>query len=79
MTSRRLKLFNIPGKVLQMDAEDMNFADYSFDFIWSWGVIHHSADTRRVLQEMHRVLRRGGTAPLWSITSHGGTFIFAAF
>ena len=34
----------------------MEFADNSFDFIWSWGVIHHSADTQRVLREMHRVL-----------------------
>jgi ubiquinone/menaquinone biosynthesis C-methylase UbiE len=60
MTSQRMKLFNIPGKILQMDAEDMAFADNSFDFIWSWGVIHHSADTRKVLQEMRRVLRPGG-------------------
>lgn len=60
MTSRRLNLFDIPGKILQMDEEKMDFADNSFDFIWSWGVIHHSADTPRVLQEMHRVLRPGG-------------------
>ena len=60
MTSRRLKLFGISGNVLQMDAEAMNFADNSFDYIWSWGVIHHSADTLRVLREMQRVLRRGG-------------------
>jgi ubiquinone/menaquinone biosynthesis C-methylase UbiE len=61
VTTLRLKCFNIPGKVVQMDAEEMGFADNSFDFIWSWGVIHHSADTRRVLQEMHRVLRPGGS------------------
>jgi ubiquinone/menaquinone biosynthesis C-methylase UbiE len=60
MTSQRLKLFGISGKVLQMDAEAMTFADSSFDYIWSWGVIHHSADTLRVVQEMHRVLRAGG-------------------
>ena len=60
MTSRRLELFNLPGRVLQMDAEAMAFADGSFDYIWSWGVIHHSADTREVLKEMHRVLRPGG-------------------
>ena len=60
MTMQRLRLFNLPGKVLQMDAEAMDFADCSFDFIWSWGVIHHSADTRQVLREMHRVLRPGG-------------------
>jgi ubiquinone/menaquinone biosynthesis C-methylase UbiE len=60
MTSQRLRLFKLPGKVLQMDAEAMAFADNSFDYIWSWGVIHHSADTRRVLKEIHRVLRPGG-------------------
>ena len=60
MTSKRLAMTNTPGKILQMDAEAMNFADGSFDFIWSWGVIHHSADTGRILKEMHRVLRPGG-------------------
>lgn len=49
-------------KVLRMDAENMAFADESFDLIWSWGVIHHSAHTRRIAEEMHRVLRPGGTA-----------------
>src|SRR5262249_53453292 len=52
--------FKLTGNVLEMDAEQMSFRDGSFDFIWSWGVIHHSADTRRVLNEMHRVLRPGG-------------------
>jgi SAM-dependent methyltransferase len=61
-TARRLELFGLPGKIQQMDAESMTFPDASFDYIWSWGVIHHSADTRRVLQEMHRVLRPGGQA-----------------
>jgi SAM-dependent methyltransferase len=61
MTGARFRLFAIPGAVLQMDAERMGFSGDSFDYIWSWGVIHHSADTRRVLAEMHRVLRPGGT------------------
>ena len=60
MTAHRLKLFNLPGKIMQMDAEEINFANNTFDFIWSWGVIHHSADTHRVLQEMRRVIRPGG-------------------
>jgi ubiquinone/menaquinone biosynthesis C-methylase UbiE len=60
MTGQRLQLFNIQGKVLQMDAEHMAFEDNSYDFVWSWGVIHHSADTRRILREMHRVLKPQG-------------------
>jgi len=45
-----------------MDAESLQFNEASFDFIWSWGVIHHSSDTGQVLREMSRVLRPGGTA-----------------
>jgi SAM-dependent methyltransferase len=60
MVSTRLKLFKLPGTILQMDAERMEFPDASFDYVWSWGVIHHSADTQRVLAEIHRVLRPGG-------------------
>ncbi len=60
MTAKRLAAFGISGSVLQMDAERMAFRDGSFDYIWSWGVVHQSADTRRVLAEMYRVLRPGG-------------------
>jgi len=45
-----------------MDAEAMQFDNNSFDFIWSWGVIHHSANTRSILKEIQRVLRPGGVA-----------------
>jgi len=62
LTAQRLRLFGLPGRALRMDAEDMQFASNSFDYIWSWGVIHHSADTRRILAEMKRVLRSGGKA-----------------
>ena len=61
-TATRLAMRTLPVRIVQMDAEQMALADASFNFIWSWGVIHHSADTGRVLREMHRVLRAGGTA-----------------
>jgi ubiquinone/menaquinone biosynthesis C-methylase UbiE len=61
-TRERLKVANLPGTILRMDAERMEFPDNSFDFIWTWGVIHHSADTRKILREMARVLRPGGQA-----------------
>lgn len=61
-TARRLELANLPATIRRMDAERMDFPDNSFDFIWSWGVIHHSSNTAGVLKEMHRVLRPGGTA-----------------
>jgi ubiquinone/menaquinone biosynthesis C-methylase UbiE len=61
-TRQRLALFGIDADIRQMDAEQMAFEDASFDFVWSWGVIHHSSNTRAILGEMHRVLRPGGHA-----------------
>ena len=61
-TTKRLSYLDANGSIVQMDAESMNFADESFDLIWSWGVIHHSANTRQILEEMYRVLRPGGEA-----------------
>jgi 2-polyprenyl-3-methyl-5-hydroxy-6-metoxy-1,4-benzoquinol methylase len=61
-TRARMRAFGLDATVQQMDAEQMQFGPQSFDLIWSWGVIHHSANTRRILEEMHRVLRPGGEA-----------------
>jgi SAM-dependent methyltransferase len=61
-TRRRFALGGLRGDIVQMDGERLAFRDASFDFIWSWGVIHHSSDTVEVLREMHRVLKPGGRA-----------------
>jgi ubiquinone/menaquinone biosynthesis C-methylase UbiE len=63
-TAERLRVFGLPGTVKQMDAERMEFPDGSFDYVWSWGVIHHSANTPQILKEIHRVLRPGGRAAI---------------
>jgi SAM-dependent methyltransferase len=61
-TSERMKTFGLDNaKILQMNAEDLKFEDNSFDFVWSWGVIHHSANPRQILKEINRVLKPGGT------------------
>jgi 2-polyprenyl-3-methyl-5-hydroxy-6-metoxy-1,4-benzoquinol methylase len=61
-TSRRFALKGLKGDVRQMDAERLAFPDGEFDFVWSWGVIHHSSHTGRVVREIHRVLKPGGEA-----------------
>jgi ubiquinone/menaquinone biosynthesis C-methylase UbiE len=60
MTRTRLALHGLEGTVVEADAEALPFGDASFDFVWSWGVIHHSADTSRVIAELARVLRPRG-------------------
>lgn len=61
-TTRRLALRGLTGDVRQMDAEKIDFPDATFDLVWSWGVIHHSSSTTRVLSQIDRVLKPGGEA-----------------
>lgn len=57
-TRKRMELLGVKtARVVQMYAEGMPFPNASFDYIWTWGVIHRSADTGRILEQMHRVLR----------------------
>ena len=59
-SKKRLDVRGLEGNLIQMDAEALTFDDETFDFIWSWGVIHHSSNTTNTLREMARVLRPGG-------------------
>jgi len=76
-----MNCFEFRGTIIRMDAEKLEFADHSFDFIWSWGVIHHSSNPRRILEEIRRVLRTGGQAitmvyhrNFWNYYIMGGLF-----
>ena len=65
MTKRRFDLFDIKNAtIMQSDAENLPFDDNNFDFVWSWGVIHHSANTEKIAQEIYRVLKPGGKASI---------------
>ena len=61
-TRKRMEIFGLKAEIIKMDAEKLEFNDNSFDFIWSWGVVHHSANTEQILKEIQRVLRPGGEA-----------------
>src|SRR6185312_3687541 len=62
LARKRFQLFDLPGKFQTADAENLDFADESFDLVYSHGVLHHTPDTARASREIHRVLRPGGRA-----------------
>ncbi|HVG18240.1 MAG TPA: class I SAM-dependent methyltransferase [Blastocatellia bacterium] len=59
---RRFEVYGYEGEFAIGDAEDLGFPDESFDAVYSFGVLHHTPDTKRAIGEAHRVLRRGGRA-----------------
>lgn len=61
-TRTRLQLNAFTPDVRTADAEQLPFPDASFDIVYSWGVLHHSPDTPRAIDEVWRVLRPGGRA-----------------
>lgn len=64
LTRQRLQLWGYDAEVRLMDAESMDFSDDSFDIVWSWGVIHHSSNPKKIVSEIARVLRPGGEVRL---------------
>ncbi|MGY4329386.1 ubiquinone/menaquinone biosynthesis C-methylase UbiE [Bradyrhizobium sp. LB7.2] len=59
---RNFALRGLTGEFIHGDAENMPFEDSTFDVVYSNGVIHHTPDTARVVNEMYRVLKPGGKA-----------------
>jgi SAM-dependent methyltransferase len=62
LARKRFELAGLPGEFRIADAENLDFANDSFDLVYSHGVLHHTPDTGRAVQEIHRVLKPGGRA-----------------
>ena len=52
ITKKRFEIRNLSGKIIEADAESMPFENESFDYVWSWGVIHHSKNTEKIISEI---------------------------
>lgn len=56
----RLAPFGSRVRVWVGDASAMSVPDASYDAVFDFGIIHHVPQWRRVLAEVHRVLKPGG-------------------
>lgn len=65
-TRRRLALRGLSADVQLLDAEHLSsrFEPNEFDVIWSWGVIHHSAHTARIVRQLCKLVKPTGKVKL---------------
>jgi SAM-dependent methyltransferase len=59
-TAQALRVFSLPGRVLQRDATCLDFPDGAFDVVYSFGVLHHIPEVEKAVAEIRRVLKPGG-------------------
>ncbi len=61
-TTRRFELKQLRGTFMQWDAEQpREDFELQFDYVWSWGVIHHSARTVRIIRNVEGWLKEHGS------------------
>lgn len=59
---------SISGKVV--NAMEIDFPDNCFDVVYAANLLHHLADPKQAICEMHRVLKPGGKACFWDPLKH---------
>lgn len=64
-------------RAVTADAEELPFADRSFDLVFGHAVLHHVPDLERAFAELHRVLRPGGTLAFCGEPSRYGDLLAA--
>ncbi len=61
MTKKRFEIFDLDGDIREADGERLPFEDNAFDYAYSWGVLHHSPNTKQSVAELYRVVRPGAS------------------
>ena len=62
MMRKRLEWLGRPGDVRVASALELPWEDETFDYVYTIGCLHHTGNLRQSVDEVHRVLRRGGRA-----------------
>lgn len=60
LAARSAKSFGAKLDVARADAERLGLRDDSFDYVFSWGVLHHTSDPDGAFREVARVLKPHG-------------------
>jgi ubiquinone/menaquinone biosynthesis C-methylase UbiE len=59
-TTERFRLYGFQSQLQRLNSEKLPFANEYMDLVYSWGVIHHSEEPQKIVNEIHRILKPGG-------------------
>ena len=59
-SQKRFEMFNLKGNFQLADSENLPFRNEQFDLVYSNGVLHHTPDTQKAINEIYRVLKFNG-------------------
>lgn len=59
-TKKRFALHRLMADIRLEDANQLPFENNTFDYVWSWGVLHHSPNLALSIKELFRVLKPDG-------------------
>jgi len=66
----RFKQNALSGEFKVSDATNLPFEENVFDYVYSFGVLHHAQDTAASIEEVYRVLKPGGEAKIMLYNRH---------
>ena len=61
-TQKHFKVLGLSGAFRRENAEHLSFPNESFDWVYSHGVLHHTPNPQKAIDEVWRVLRPNGRA-----------------
>jgi ubiquinone/menaquinone biosynthesis C-methylase UbiE len=67
---KHFSVLGLSGTFQIENAEHLSLPNDHFDFVYSYGVLHHTADPSSTFREVHRVLKPGGRAVLMLYHKH---------
>ena len=63
LAKKRIKLFNLKGEIEEADIENYS-NEKKYDLIYSFGVLHHTPDTKKAVKNIYNLLKEDGTFKL---------------
>jgi len=61
IANKRMEVFNIKGNIFQGNIEKINEINGTeYDLVYSFGVLHHTPDIKKSIENIHKMLKPGG-------------------